>query len=62
MNQIPLTNEQNPPTGGSWIRHADGSLTPADEATARGAGLAWPAQTDSNAAPAESGTSTQATE
>lgn len=31
--------ELNPPTGGSWIRDADGGLTPADEATARGAGL-----------------------
>lgn len=30
-----------PPTGGSWIRDADGGLTPADQATAEGAGLDW---------------------
>lgn len=34
-----------PPAGGSWIRDADGGLTPADEATAKGAGLDWPAAT-----------------
>lgn len=28
-----------PPCGGSWSRDADGGLTPADEATARAAGL-----------------------
>ncbi len=31
--------ELNPPCGGSWARDADGGLTPADEATARAAGL-----------------------
>lgn len=31
--------EMTPPAGGSWIRDADGGLTPADEATARSAGL-----------------------
>ena len=31
--------ELTPPAGGSWTRDADGGLTPADEATARGAGL-----------------------
>lgn len=31
----------NPPTGGSWLTTADGALQPRDEATARGAGLAW---------------------
>jgi hypothetical protein len=31
----------DPPSGGSWIREADGGLTPADKATATGAGLAW---------------------
>jgi hypothetical protein len=30
-----------PPTGGSWLRDADGGLTPADKATADGAGLDW---------------------
>lgn len=34
--------ELNPPSGGSWLREADGGLRPADEFTARGAGLAWP--------------------
>jgi len=62
MNKTNPINEQNPPAGGSWIRHADGSLTPADKATARGAGLAWPVETDHPAAPAQAGTSTQATE
>lgn len=28
-----------PPTSGNWLRGADDSLTPADEATARTAGL-----------------------
>lgn len=32
-----------PPTGGRWIRDEDGGLRPADAATARDAGLAWPA-------------------
>jgi hypothetical protein len=31
--------ELNPPCGGSWIRNADGSLTPADEYTAIASGL-----------------------
>jgi len=31
--------EMTPPAGGSWTRDADGGLTPADEATARSAGL-----------------------
>jgi hypothetical protein len=31
--------DQLPPCGGSWQREADGGLTPADEATARAAGL-----------------------
>lgn len=30
-----------PHHGGSWIRDPDGGLTPADKATAEGAGLAW---------------------
>lgn len=34
-----------PPCGGSWIRDADGGLSPADESTAAAAGLAWPAPT-----------------
>jgi hypothetical protein len=33
--------EQHPPHGGSWIRDSDGGLTPADQATALGAGLVW---------------------
>jgi hypothetical protein len=45
-----LATEINPPAGGSWLRDADGGLTPADEATARGAGLDWAtdARPDSN--------------
>lgn len=31
-----------PRFGGSWRREDDGSFSPRDEATARGAGLAWP--------------------
>lgn len=31
--------EPNPPTTGNWIRAADGSLLPADDATASAAGL-----------------------
>lgn len=31
--------EIDPPCGGSWIRNADGSLTPADEYTALASGL-----------------------
>jgi hypothetical protein len=31
--------DQLPPCGGSWLRDADGGLTPRDEATARDAGL-----------------------
>lgn len=34
--------EPMPPTGGHWVRHADGGLAPADESTARAAGLRWP--------------------
>lgn len=34
--------ELNPPFGGRWLRDADGGLSPADEATATAAGLAWP--------------------
>ncbi len=33
--------ELDPPCGGSWRRDADGGLSPADESTARAAGLAW---------------------
>ena len=36
------TLELNPPCGGSWLRDADGGLSPADAATAAGAGLDWP--------------------
>lgn len=35
--------EPTPTTGGNWVRHADGGLAPADEATAQAAGLRWPA-------------------
>lgn len=35
--------ELTPPTGGAWLRDADGGLTPQDEQTAVGAGLDWPA-------------------
>ena len=31
--------EAVPPTSGNWLRAEDGTLTPADEATARTAGL-----------------------
>lgn len=31
--------EINPPCGGHWQRDLDGGLTPADESTARAAGL-----------------------
>ena len=31
-----------PPCGGHWLRDVDGGLSPADEGTARAAGLAWP--------------------
>ncbi len=30
-----------PPVGGDWVRDPDGGLTPADEATAKAAGLGW---------------------
>ncbi len=30
-----------PPVGGDWIRDPDGGLTPANEATAKAAGLDW---------------------
>jgi hypothetical protein len=46
--------ELNPPSGGSWLRDADGGLTPADAATASGAGLDWgadPAPQDPSADP-----------
>ena len=33
--------ELNPPCGGSWQRDADGGMTPADEQTAKAAGLQW---------------------
>ncbi len=39
---IPATEadpEPKPPTSGNWIRAADGSLLPADAATAESAGL-----------------------
>lgn len=35
---LPIT----PATGGTWLREADGGLTPADEATAAAAGLLQP--------------------
>lgn len=35
------TPEPRPPCGGSWIRDADGGLTPGDAATAQAAGLDW---------------------
>lgn len=35
--------ETVPPCGGSWVRNPDGSLTPADDATAQAAGLLVPA-------------------
>jgi hypothetical protein len=44
-----------PPSGGSWLRHADGSLSPADECTARNAGLAWAAATNAPLSPAPAG-------
>ena len=34
--------EVAPPSGGCWLRDADGGLTPADQETAQGAGLDWP--------------------
>lgn len=36
-----LPVELNPPCGGSWLRDADGGLTPADQETAEAAGLDW---------------------
>lgn len=39
---IPATETQpwpDPPASGNWVRLPDGALAPADEATARGAGL-----------------------
>lgn len=45
MNRIePIEKDADmvPPTGGSWLRDADGGLTPLDEQTAHGAGLQWP--------------------
>ncbi len=46
-----------PPCTGNWLRGADGSLTPADEATARTAGL-W----EEPAAPAAPQAPTEAPE
>ncbi len=34
-------SDVTPTAGGSWIRDADGGLTPADAQTARAAGLRW---------------------
>lgn len=34
-------SELNPPSGGTWIRDADGGLSPKDRDTAHGAGLRW---------------------
>ena len=39
----PAEGEVQPPCGGSWLREADGGLRPRDEATAKDAGLDWPA-------------------
>lgn len=42
--RIPPTEaapEPRPPCGGSWIRDADGGLTPGDAETALAAGLDW---------------------
>lgn len=39
----PAKGEALPPCGGNWLREADGGLRPRDEATAKDAGLAWPA-------------------
>lgn len=43
FRSIPWTNPDQappvPPCTGNWVGNADGSLTPADEATARAAGL-----------------------
>lgn len=36
-NQPPVL----PPCGGSWVRDADGGLTPGDADTAQAAGLTW---------------------
>lgn len=35
------TPEPRPPCGGTWLRDADGGLTPGDADTAQAAGLAW---------------------
>lgn len=35
----PPGQEVNPPCGGSWLRQPDGSLVPADEATAQASGI-----------------------
>ena len=43
----------DPPSGGSWIREADGGLTPADQATATGAGLAWGADPQPDPEPSD---------
>lgn len=37
------TPEPMPPSGGNWVRDADGGLSPADAVTAAAAGLRWPA-------------------
>lgn len=42
IQSIPCEDVDNPPnptTSGNWQRETDGRLTPADEATARTAGL-----------------------
>ena len=36
--------DRTPGIGGRWLRDPDGGYTPADESTAIGAGLEWPAQ------------------
>jgi hypothetical protein len=37
----PERPEPTPPVGGAWLTHPDGGLAPADEETARAAGLGW---------------------
>lgn len=49
---LPVTYP-DPPSGGYWIRQPDGSLQPADETTATGAGLPWPPQPAIPAEPQE---------
>ena len=45
----PAEGEAVPPTSGNWLRAEDGTLTPADEATARTAGL-WDDEAPANPA------------